>query len=242
MKSYVILGFAFLGVAFYQLSGGSAFEPRGLRTLSEAPRPTATSAGETHFVAATETAAPQHRVKATTLVASPAIAPPAAVPAPTAAGGGTGLPAEEADPETTAESAAYDLEQVRASLSQGLPVFGDGAGAGQQLTLASLDQGISGIKVAPAETAESEEDPAPTEADQAAAWSEPEPDIREITGTRVNMRDGPGTIYPVLTKLRIGQEVEVVGDSGTGWLRLRSVSSRQIGWVSASLVSKPPRN
>ncbi|MFC3118967.1 SH3 domain-containing protein [Jhaorihella thermophila] len=68
-----------------------------------------------------------------------------------------------------------------------------------------------------------------------------EPDIREIIGTRVNMRDGPGTIYPATARLMLGQKVEVLEDSGTGWLRLKTVQSGLRGWVAASLVSKPAR-
>ena len=59
-----------------------------------------------------------------------------------------------------------------------------------------------------------------------------------MAGTRVNMRDGPGTIYPVILRLRIGQQVEVLETSGTGWLRLRTVQGQQVGWVAASLISK----
>ena len=59
-----------------------------------------------------------------------------------------------------------------------------------------------------------------------AQFPEPEKDIREISGTRVNMRDGPGTIYPIIGKATIGQKVEVLSESGTGWLRLRVIAAR----------------
>ncbi len=55
------------------------------------------------------------------------------------------------------------------------------------------------------------------------------------------MRDGPGTIYPVVARLDIGHNVEVLGDSGTGWLRLRTLPEDQFGWISSSLVSPADR-
>ena len=105
---------------------------------------------------------------------------------------------------------------------------------GPHLMLASLEQGAAGLTVA-VPVVENENPAEP------AASSPPPADIREITGTRVNMRDGPGTIYPVITRLTIGHEVEVLGESGTGWLRLRTMPEEQIGWISASLVSKARR-
>lgn len=96
------------------------------------------------------------------------------------------------------------------------------------LELTSLTQGAAGLRQAPppAEPAQVTPDIQETTAD-----------IREITGLRVNMRDGPGTIYPVIARLQLGEKVEVLGDSGTGWLRLRG-PDRRLGWVAASLVSR----
>ncbi|WP_254436062.1 SH3 domain-containing protein [Ruegeria arenilitoris] len=98
------------------------------------------------------------------------------------------------------------------------------------ITLASLEDGVAGLTQI---TDEVQEDMA-----EAPALPEPEKDIREISGTRVNMRDGPGTIYPIIGKATIGQQVEVLSESGTGWLRLRVLPQQQVGWVSASLVRK----
>ncbi len=98
------------------------------------------------------------------------------------------------------------------------------------ITLASLEDGLTGLRqvTEPEQQAEAETPTIP----------EPQKDIREISGTRVNMRDGPGTIYPIVGKVSIGQKVEVLSDSGTGWLRLRVLPAQQVGWISASLVRK----
>ncbi len=119
------------------------------------------------------------------------------------------------------------FEEDEAPTLAGFPSF---ANPNTNITLASLEDGLTGLRqTAPAEQGE---------AIAASQDLEPEKDIREISGTRVNMRDGPGTIYPIITKVSIGQKVEVLSDSGTGWLRLRVLPAQQVGWVSASLVRK----
>jgi SH3-like domain-containing protein len=75
--------------------------------------------------------------------------------------------------------------------------------------------------------------PAPTE----DASDTPAPDIRTITASRVNMREGPGTQYGVLGRLTLGDEVEVLSDPGTGWVRLRPLAGGPEGWMADFLVS-----
>ncbi|WP_299900579.1 SH3 domain-containing protein [uncultured Ruegeria sp.] len=119
------------------------------------------------------------------------------------------------------------LSQVAAGLKANPTLFAE---ENVTLTLASLEQGLASLEQV---TTDAElptvELPAPVEVTK---------DIREISGTRVNLRDGPGTIYPIIGKARIGQQVEVFGDSGSGWLRLRVLPGQQVGWISASLVRK----
>ncbi|AVO39792.1 SH3 domain-containing protein [Pukyongiella litopenaei] len=143
-------------------------------------------------------------------------------------GENTGPDAAATDPEVS----ETDMARVRASLTQGLSLFDDGQ-APQTLQLASLSDGAASL---------TEAAPAPDPADipaPAATFEQPPRDIREVIGTRVNMRDGPGTIYPVVARMRIGQQVEVMSDSGTGWLRLRTIPDGQPGWIASSLISKP---
>jgi len=213
MKRFIFVSFAFLAWVFYELSGGADFQPPVAMT-SPAPKTVIASA------AAPVEARP---MKAAALVASPAIEnPKPAKPIP--------LPVV-AEPDVDPDIETVDqLDQIRTSLSQGISLFPDANSDAQQLTLASLEQGVAGLSAVAM--------PDVTPQPEPVILAPPPADIREITGTRVNMRDGPGTIYPVVTKLTIGHEVEVLGDSGTGWLRLRSLPEQQIGWISASLVSK----
>ncbi len=137
-------------------------------------------------------------------------------------------PTERVQPEAQIEE-VVEIVTESASLAtfSGLSVFQD---QGANITLASLEDGVNGLRQVTEDAQE--------EVVEAPVIPEPEKDIREISGTRVNMRDGPGTIYPIIGKATIGQKVEVLSDSGTGWLRLRVLPQQQMGWVSASLVRK----
>ncbi|SEQ68513.1 SH3 domain-containing protein [Thalassovita taeanensis] len=66
----------------------------------------------------------------------------------------------------------------------------------------------------------------------------PAPDLRKVTGNRVNMRMGPGTNYNVVTKLSAGTQVLVLQMPGEGWVKLRVVETGRVGWMADYLVSK----
>ena len=230
---YIFVAFLFLGWSFYELSGGADFQPRHPQTPI-ATAAVAPAAPMVHVVSNPAPAKPRP-FSAVSLVATPAIAPSMPVAA--------ALATPEQDEAYEKAMAAATLDQVRSGLGQGLTLFSGNDPAGPALTLASLEQeGARADAIDPDALAGTL---AGTLASggtiQQAEWVEPPRDRREITGTRVNMRDGPGTIYPVLARLTIGQQVEVLGDSGTGWLRLRMIDGQQTGWISASLVSKPAR-
>ncbi|MBT3140225.1 MULTISPECIES: SH3 domain-containing protein [Roseobacteraceae] len=209
---FVLLSFAVLSFAFYELSGGADFEPRGVRP----PKPERIAQPQK-----TNTDSISTQIVATTLVAKPAIARRKAPVVKT----------PEPKPELTAEQEAAGLAQISASLATNGTVFQPTAT--QTFSLASLEQGAASITaVEPTE---------PAAGTPAPEYVEPKPDIREVMGTRVNMRDGPGTIYPVVARLNIGHQVEVLSESGTGWLRLRVLPERQTGWVAASLITKKTR-
>ncbi len=70
--------------------------------------------------------------------------------------------------------------------------------------------------------------------------AEPSPsarDIRRVTGTVVNLRDGPSTFYLAVGKLRQGDEVEVLEASDDGWLKIHVTESGQTGWMADWLVT-----
>ncbi|MEM9349690.1 MAG: SH3 domain-containing protein [Pseudomonadota bacterium] len=61
-------------------------------------------------------------------------------------------------------------------------------------------------------------------------------DLRSVSGSRVNMRNGPGTQYQVLAQLVRGDEAEVLQDPGAGWVKIRVAKTGRVGWMAASLL------
>ncbi|MEM9438048.1 MAG: SH3 domain-containing protein [Pseudomonadota bacterium] len=61
-------------------------------------------------------------------------------------------------------------------------------------------------------------------------------DLRSVSGSRVNMRNGPGTQYQVLAQLARGDEAEVLQDPGAGWVKIRVAETGRVGWMAASLL------
>ena len=64
----------------------------------------------------------------------------------------------------------------------------------------------------------------------------PTEDFRIVSGSRVNLRDGPGIRYDVVGQLPRDTRVEVLEDAGTGWVRLREVDGDVTGWVAEFLL------
>ena len=69
------------------------------------------------------------------------------------------------------------------------------------------------------------------------AVSEPTLDIRYVSGTRVNMRSGPGTSYAVLDTLDGGTATEVLEVDASGWARIRLSGTDRIGWMAERLLT-----
>lgn len=64
----------------------------------------------------------------------------------------------------------------------------------------------------------------------------PNPVVRFSVGQTVNVRSGPGTVYPVIGRLTAGQSFEITGKNAAGdWLQFRL--DGRAGWVTATLVS-----
>jgi uncharacterized protein YgiM (DUF1202 family) len=62
--------------------------------------------------------------------------------------------------------------------------------------------------------------------------------IRRVNGDLVNMRTGPGTSNAVIGQLPRGAAVEILGDNGAGWVRLRPVDGGPEGWVADFLLTR----
>jgi hypothetical protein len=210
MSRFVVVSFAFLGWAFYELSGGADFEP------PRRAEPVAKVAPQTGSPDRDTTAA------AAIVTQTPVLAPRIVVQ--TAATAQTDTPASN----LAAEAPSAQPAVLSRGVSEGSRLFPNLSDTAR-IAVASLEGGATQF-VTVSQPVATQEDPEP--------YVEPAKDMRKITGSRVNMRGGPGTIYPVISRLLAGNEVEVLSDSGTGWLRLRAGEGQKVGWVAASLVSK----
>ncbi len=95
------------------------------------------------------------------------------------------------------------------------------------LQLASLEQGLAGLS----------EPFVSFGPDTEATPPQDTADIRTVRASRVNMRQGPNTSYPILARLLAGDQVDVLQDDNTGWALLRINKTDQVGWVATSLLS-----
>ena len=66
-------------------------------------------------------------------------------------------------------------------------------------------------------------------------------DIRYVTATSANMRGGPGTDFARVGNLAEGVEVAVLGTAANGWLELEVLDTGETGWMADWLVSAPAR-
>jgi len=62
-------------------------------------------------------------------------------------------------------------------------------------------------------------------------------EVRVVNANRVNVRGGPGTSYAVTAKLLLGDRVEILEDTGTGWVRFASTDGATTGWLADFLLS-----
>ena len=234
MSRFVIVSFAFLGWGFYEISGGADFvaperPPEQLAEVSTTSAPLATTSPVTNKFQRSA------KIRAASLVPAPVLQP--ATTAQPAAGSRPG-----ADPAHRQTVALDKIAAAGANLQSSSSAFAPSAETGllhmdhiqggliAMSNRQDIQGGTGGLAL---NTGLAGAEPA-----QPVAPAESYLDIREIRASRVNMRQGPGTIYPVTARLLAGDEVLIVEDNGTGWLQLRTRIGNKIGWVAASLVSK----
>ncbi|MEO1797318.1 MAG: SH3 domain-containing protein [Pseudomonadota bacterium] len=176
MARFMIVTFLMLGWVFFELSGGTDFEPpqQEARPLNE-------------LLQAVER---EERVEVAQATTSPSLAP---------------IVSEEPSEDIAA------LTRARFS------------GANEALVTVL---GTATVPVQPVEEAVAE----PLIVASSTA------DIRAVAGTRVNMRNGPGTSFPILATLTRGAEAEVIAEPGNGWLQIRVSDTGAVGWMAESLM------
>ena len=81
-----------------------------------------------------------------------------------------------------------------------------------------------------------ESTPAPVED---TTFTAPPLDIRQVAGSRVNMRIGPSTDFDVITTLDDGTEMEVLEVNVDGWANVIIIDSGVEGWMAERLLRSP---
>jgi len=62
-------------------------------------------------------------------------------------------------------------------------------------------------------------------------------DIRQVSGNVVNMRTGPGTEFEKVGAVSKGTQVAVLEEPGNGWIMLEVVATGETGWMADWLVT-----
>lgn len=212
---FVLITFLFMGFAFYELSGGSDFEPR------KSPEDFETAQTENLRLRAGDDVIVPNPVKVAAVIDAPEVVHVKPVATPAAETAET-PEASEQQPSLALRfnQPTSDAEDKKVQLAS----LADGSDAFPQPVF--LDPGLSTTPTN-----------APVIEQPEAAADQVE--IHEVTGSRVNMRQGPGTTYPVIGTLFYDDQVEVLDDLGNGWVQLRKVGDNRIGWMAARFVGKP---
>ena len=206
MKIFIALTFLFLFWAFYEFSGGADFEPPEQSPFAEG----------TLEVPEPSTAA--EPAPSAEIVAEPAA--PAATPEPEVAPEETPVVLASADPEE--DPAAAPSTRIQTTLQPATRI-------------ATLTEGLQTDTGTIAPTTPASTSEANSAAAEVVVEEEPAADIRRVAGNRVNMRNGPGTNYDVVTRLVRDDEVEVLRVEN-GWARLKGPDGR-VGWMAERLLT-----
>ena len=224
MKRFVLLSFVFLGLGFYELSGGSDFDPQEARVAAVDARVLRSTERADTIVSAVSRPAPRRPEPSTAasfstddnvtrtqldLVSFEAVT--ADVPASLDA-------VEVAAPVSAAPATPITELATRAALEE------------EPLSIASLETPTAAVAPSGITFSGSTQVAAST---PTTGFS----DIRSVKGDLVNMRSGPGTDYDVIDKLPQATQVEVLSSNGNGWVELRRVDSRETGWIAEFLLT-----
>lgn len=111
----------------------------------------------------------------------------------------------------------------------------------EEVPVAEEEAVITAATAAPAETSDEVIEVAFTPTTRAKALRLSPPvtapaEILLVSGSRVNMRAGPGTNHAVLETLLLGTRVEKVSAADNGWMEIQLVEGGSIGWMSADFL------
>lgn len=213
---FVIIAFLFLGLVFYEMSGGADFDAEATRLARvDAPVAIEQNTLEKVFVE-TEAALPENvtRIALDLNTIQEVVRPTRTLPTQRArtseALDTPGIPVSEEPPAEFLPS-----------------LVGDSSVDSNNLIDSSVITSVNFNSAAPISLAPAAPQPPTVVAD-----------IRSVSGDSVNVRGGPGTDYSVVNRLVLGDEVEVLQDPGEGWVQLRPLNGGPVGWMASFLLNE----
>ncbi len=229
MWRFIGLTFGFLGLAFYQLSGGANYAPAENSVQARADQP-ATAPQSPAPVTQPLTTIEDLRL---TRLQNTGTVPVERVKVTLASAQTDSFRSEtvRAAPRANAEKVALLTAPDGTD-----PVD---AAVGQAQTGTTTNAQDAGHKIWPGAIELFSQQQIQRAERRRATTAQPDGDIRHVTGRVVNMRGGPGTGHARITSLTRGTEVAVLDTSGDGWLMLRVTETGEEGWMADWLVSDP---
>lgn len=205
VNKFVVVSLAFMAWAFYELSGGSDFEPTYRRDVAQATPQKSVVSPEPARI--TPTPIEQVVTKAATTV------PTVQRTVGNQTKQDTAMQAVPASFHTlgSASAPSFQTPVVTATAPANTPTD-SGVATEATTQLAALGTG-------------------------AVILPEKKKDLRQVTGSRVNLRGGPGTSFGVLGVLTRDEEVEILRDEGKGWVKLRAKDTGRVGWMAAKMLT-----
>ncbi|MEO0370702.1 MAG: SH3 domain-containing protein [Pseudomonadota bacterium] len=214
MWRFVVISFAFLGMAFYVMSGGASYEPAPNSVQAQAKLP------------------PEERIN---------YRAPASEPEP---GSGPEVTRTVAQVEATFEGLSVAEEEADELSVTLTTIRTDAAGLFEaeanrpkaELLNMALPEETFEIASAP-----DREDGA-INAAVAAALGEisfDQSQIRWVKENIIDLRAGPGLSFDRVRQVSKGAEVAVLEDPGHGWLNVQVVDGYETGWVPEWLLTDP---
>ncbi|QPM90820.1 SH3 domain-containing protein [Pseudooceanicola algae] len=220
MPQFAILATVALFAAFYQLSGGSDFQPGWPEGTGPGSIGPASLNPAVETLAQADSPSPEVSQPIRAATAAP-VATPAAEPAMVQTVGFAAASGNAQVVQAVQHSEGAAPEQPTLQISARTQAIIERQSLARR-------QSVERVQAA-AEAAHEAKLASQQDAPQGA-------DMRQVSGDRVNLRYGPGTRFSILTTLEEGDKVEVIASEGD-WVQLRVPETGRTGWMANSLVT-----
>lgn len=227
---YILIAFGFMAWAFYELSGGSEFDPDALRV----ERMAELDMKEPRVIA------PAPKVEPVVLAEAPTVVVKNSQPLPALT-----QPRKAATAEADVTRVALNLTKLEKAET---PAASEDQVALPEIKVPenaiadAIEQAVNSVPQNLGNITSSADTPAiipsliapeTASATQVAGFE----DIRRVSGNRVNVRGGPGTGFDVVGRLVRGDEIRVLEDNGVGWVRFETPDGATGGWMADFLLT-----